>query len=105
MSDIKSTVPSYQEHPVPVQQPQQIYQQDMSMPNTQGAMPQQAQQTYGNDMKQAPGGNMMPPQHQQIQYQSATPLASIGQGPTPVDCPACGTRAMTRVQYESGNTT
>ncbi|MCJ1387094.1 hypothetical protein MMC17_010223 [Xylographa soralifera] len=104
MSDIKSTASAYQHHPDPVQQPQQMYQQDMSMPNNQGAMPQ-GQQMYGNEMKQAPGGMMMPQQHQQPQYQTATPLASLGPGPTPVDCPACGTRAMTRVQYESGNTT
>ncbi|MCJ1390935.1 hypothetical protein MMC18_003796 [Xylographa bjoerkii] len=103
MSDLKSTAPPYNEQPHMVQQPQQIYQQDMNMQNNQGAMPQ-GQQMYGNEMKQAPGGMMMPQQQQQ-QYQSATPLASIGQGPTPVDCPACGTRAMTRVQYESGNTT
>ena len=77
----------------------------MSMHNAQAAMPQ-AQQTYGTETKQAPQANVVPQQqHQQIQYQSATPLQSLGQGPTPVDCPACGTRAMTRVQYESGNTT
>ncbi|MCJ1319025.1 hypothetical protein MMC15_004357 [Xylographa vitiligo] len=104
MADMKPTVPPYQEHPIPLQQPQQAYQQEMSMNNTQGAMPQ-GQQMYSNEMKQAPGVAMMPPQHQQIQYQSATPLQSIGQGPTPVDCPACGTRALTRVQYEAGNTT
>ncbi|MCJ1293069.1 hypothetical protein MMC34_004622 [Xylographa carneopallida] len=104
MSDIKSTGPAFQEHYAPVQQPQQAYQQEMSMNNTQAPMPQEQQQ-YGNEMKQVQGGVMMPQQHQPIQYQSATPLQSIGQGPTPVDCPACGTRAMTRVEYESGNTT
>jgi len=106
MSDIKSGVPPYQEHPDVVPQPQQTYQQDMynnqGVYNNQGIMPQ-GQQMYGNEMKQAPGGMTMPRQPQQ--YQNATPLASLGQGPTPVDCPACGTRAMTRVLYESGNTT
>ncbi|MCJ1404527.1 hypothetical protein MMC11_007753 [Xylographa trunciseda] len=102
MSDMKSAVPPYQEHPDVAQQPQQFYPQDTSMQNNQGAIPPQGQQMYGNEMKQVPGG-MMP--RQQVQYQNATPLQSVGPGPTPVDCPACGTRTLTRVQYESGNTT
>jgi lipopolysaccharide-induced tumor necrosis factor-alpha factor len=39
------------------------------------------------------------------QYQNATPLQVLGRGAAPVDCPSCGVRAMTRTNYEVGNTT
>jgi hypothetical protein len=52
---------------------------------------------------QQPG---MPPQQQSgTVYQSVTPIASLGRGPAPADCPACGQRAMTNVAFETGNTT
>ncbi|KAH7078067.1 LITAF-like zinc ribbon domain-containing protein [Paraphoma chrysanthemicola] len=52
---------------------------------------------------QQPG---MPPQQQSgTVYQNATPIASLGRGPAPADCPACGQRAMTNVAFETGNTT
>ena len=38
-------------------------------------------------------------------YNTATPLASLQDSPAPVDCPICHTRAMTRVEAMSGNTT
>ncbi|KAE8168222.1 LITAF-like zinc ribbon domain-containing protein [Aspergillus tamarii] len=38
-------------------------------------------------------------------YNSATPLHALQRGPTPVDCPICGVREMTRTEAESGNTT
>ena len=38
-------------------------------------------------------------------YQNATPLASLQQGPAPVDCPVCNVREMTRTEYVSGGTT
>ncbi|KAF7595696.1 hypothetical protein BBP40_005140 [Aspergillus hancockii] len=37
-------------------------------------------------------------------YNAATPLHALGRGPTPVDCPICGVREMTRSEAESGNT-
>jgi lipopolysaccharide-induced tumor necrosis factor-alpha factor len=37
-------------------------------------------------------------------YQNATPLASLQQGPTPVG-PVCNVREMTRTEYVSGGTT
>ena len=39
------------------------------------------------------------------QYQTATPLQSLGIAPAPVDCPACRTRHMTRIDYTVGGTT
>ncbi|KAH8597874.1 LITAF-like zinc ribbon domain-containing protein [Bisporella sp. PMI_857] len=38
-------------------------------------------------------------------YAYATPLASLTQGPAPVDCPSCGVRELTRQEFESGGTT
>ncbi len=38
-------------------------------------------------------------------YQTATPLGSLQQGPAPVDCPVCGVREMTRTEFHSGGTT
>jgi len=37
-------------------------------------------------------------------YQNATPLGSLQQSPAPVDCPRCGVRELTRVEYVSGGT-
>ena len=41
----------------------------------------------------------------QSQFQTAVPLQSLQDQPAPVDCPICHTRAMTRVEAVSGNTT
>jgi hypothetical protein len=38
-------------------------------------------------------------------YQMATPLASLQQGPALVDCPVCKVRETTRVEFVSGATT
>ncbi|GFG12523.1 conserved hypothetical protein [Aspergillus udagawae] len=38
-------------------------------------------------------------------YNTATPLHALQRGPTPVDCPVCGHREMSRVEAHSGNTT
>ncbi|TVY51926.1 Lipopolysaccharide-induced tumor necrosis factor-alpha factor-like protein, partial [Lachnellula suecica] len=38
-------------------------------------------------------------------YQNATPLASLGRSPAPVDCPTCGNRAMTRITHIVGGYT
>ncbi|KAF4618361.1 hypothetical protein G7Y89_g14942 [Cudoniella acicularis] len=39
------------------------------------------------------------------QYLTATPLASLQQSPTPVDCPICRVRQMTRTEFVTGGTT
>ena len=38
-------------------------------------------------------------------YPVTTPLSSLQQGPTPVDCPSCGTREMSRTAFVTGGTT
>ncbi|KAL8892826.1 MAG: hypothetical protein Q9192_005548 [Flavoplaca navasiana] len=51
----------------------------------------------------------MPVQQHQAQvaqaYQTATPIANLGEGAAPVDCPCCHMRALTKTEYHSGNTT
>ncbi|KAF2654493.1 hypothetical protein K491DRAFT_693799 [Lophiostoma macrostomum CBS 122681] len=68
-------------------------------PQAQGQQypPQQQQQ-----QQQQPG---MPPQQPSgMVYQNVTPIASLNRSPAPVDCPACGQRAMTNCSFETGNT-
>lgn len=38
-------------------------------------------------------------------YQTAIPIQCLNDGPAPVDCPACGSREMTRTESDVGNTT
>lgn len=77
------------------QQPQETYQQNAPQQN----IPQQQQTAYKQDI---PAQNNIA---QRNNYQMATPLASLQQGPAPVDCPVCGVRKMTRTEFVSGGTT
>lgn len=68
-----------------------------------------APQQAGIPMQNHPG---MPPQQQSIGnpapahvYHTVTPIQSLSMAPAPVDCPVCHTRALTRVEQHSGNTT
>jgi lipopolysaccharide-induced tumor necrosis factor-alpha factor len=70
---------------VPQQQIQQIYDPKLGIP-VQVAMQQVVQ----------PG---------QIVYQTSTPLTLLNRYPSPVDCPACGQRSITRIAYITGNAT
>ncbi|CAO2658268.1 Nn.00g059910.m01.CDS01 [Neocucurbitaria sp. VM-36] len=83
------------------QQPQQpMYAQQ---PQQYAGSPPPQQPQSGYMQPQQPG---MPPQQQSgTVYQNVTPIASLGRGPAPADCPACGQRAMTNVAFETGNTT
>ncbi|KAK0119984.1 hypothetical protein ONS95_011405 [Cadophora gregata] len=78
---------------------------------TEHFQPQQQQQPQSNPQQTFQQGTP----HQSFQvgaaptstgkYQMATPLASLQQGPAPVDCPVCGVREMTRTEFVSGGTT
>lgn len=59
------------------------------------------QQGYPQDPSKGPA-QAAPPRNN---YQMATPLPSLQQGPAPVDCPVCGVREMTRTEFISGGTT
>jgi len=74
----------------------------------------QHQQSYGNNpQQQYQQGTPQPSQQGVTQtpaktpnnYQIATPLASLQQGPAAVDCPVCGVRELTRTEFVSGGTT
>ncbi|KAF2745093.1 hypothetical protein M011DRAFT_460296 [Sporormia fimetaria CBS 119925] len=98
------TSPPPQQHPYMTPQPTG----QTAMPQQQQPHPQQAQgyQQQPQGYQQQPSQPGMPPQQQSgTQYQHATPIANLGRGPAPADCPACGQRAMTTVAYEVGNST
>jgi len=109
--DMTGQPPIYQDpnqpqmHQYQQPQPQMQYVQTPPPQQPQGAFmppqPQQQQQLY--QQQSHPG--MPPAQQSGTVYQNATPVASLGRGPAPADCPACGQRAMTNVAYEIGNTT
>ena len=82
------------------QQQHQQYQQPYPQQQAQSPAPHEHQQkAFGA----APG---MPPQQPSGPvYQNATPIANLGRGPAPADCPACGQRSMTNCAFETGNTT
>ncbi|KAI9867892.1 MAG: hypothetical protein M1813_007714 [Trichoglossum hirsutum] len=119
VDDKASAAPPYHVHVPAAQNPQpgQQYVQSPVMQHAQPQMPpamppQQAgihpsQQDYA--IYQMQSQQMMTPQvtyqGQPQGYLSATPLAAVGRGATPVDCPACGKRAMTRITPMVGNTT
>ncbi|KIY03442.1 uncharacterized protein Z520_00133 [Fonsecaea multimorphosa CBS 102226] len=84
-----------------------------------GPMPPQPnmeypEKAYGQQQQQHPPPQMqMPAQQQYGQYQrsvsgnfrQAVAIPNLGMSAAPVDCPACGQRAMTNVSYHTGNTT
>jgi hypothetical protein len=91
----------YQQQQQYAQHPQQQYGGSPPPQHPQGAYMQP--QATGGHIQPQPG---MPPQQPSgTVYQNATPIASLGRGPAPADCPACGQRAMTNVAFEIGNTT
>ncbi|TVY34863.1 hypothetical protein LOCC1_G007261 [Lachnellula occidentalis] len=92
---------AYPGHDQPIAQPQQAYSQD---PNARGfAQPPPPEGHYAEEQQQQKGVN--PPAAPRNNYQMATPLGSLQQGPAPVDCPVCGVREMTRTEFVSGGTT
>lgn len=123
MAHAQQQPPTY--HQDPNAQPQfqqgQMYQQPQQQPQYTGSPP--PQQGYASPVPQAqpqhqgsfaPGAEQkgmqpnpgMPPQQQSgTVYQNATPLMNLNRSPAPADCPACGQRAMTTTQFETGNTT
>ncbi|KAF2712307.1 hypothetical protein K504DRAFT_499410 [Pleomassaria siparia CBS 279.74] len=93
--------PQFQQNAMYAQPQQQSY--------TGSPPPQQNQSGYiqpqPGQPQQAPHNPGMPPQQQSgTVYQTVTPIANLNRSPAPVDCPACGQRAMTNVAYKTGNT-
>ncbi len=88
------------------QQPQQISPQPMGSPPP---LEHPKGDFYGSQqqvpMQHVQTNQMAPMQSQPSQYHTATALQNLGEGATPVDCPVCHMRAVTRTEYHSGNTT
>ncbi|KAH8732147.1 LITAF-like zinc ribbon domain-containing protein [Phaeosphaeriaceae sp. PMI808] len=100
----------YHQQPQPQAQQQPMYaqpqqQQYAGSPPLQGAYMQPQQTGLAQVAHPQPHPSMPPQQASGTVYQAATPIASLGRGPSPADCPACGQRAMTNVAFETGNTT
>ncbi|KAL7274316.1 hypothetical protein RUND412_002787 [Rhizina undulata] len=83
----------------PVQNPQPAYlNQDGAVNNRQYSNP------VGYD-SQYPIPVNPTPQLPQQGYISALPLGSLNRSPAPVDCPLCGQRSMTTINFETGTGT
>lgn len=87
-------------------QPQEGYQQQ-GVASPHGDVKQEGYFTPIQQQQTQPIGQQQPPppQPQQSQYRVGVPLSNLQDTAAPVDCPQCGTRAMTNVSFESGNTT
>lgn len=110
--------PMYHQDPNAIQMQQQYPPQQQQYPHSVGAQspppqqmygqsptPQHPQEAYFQGQPQQQRGAVTSPGDGQRQYASATPLPNLQQGSAPVDCPACGQRAMTVTNMETGNTT
>jgi len=83
--------------------PQEVYldhqQQRVAPQEMYPDQPQQYQaKAFQAQQPQTMGGQAKPANT----YQSTTPLQSLGEHASPVDCPVCGCREMTITEYESG---
>lgn len=93
-----------------VYQPQEGYQQQ-GIASPHGDVKQEAYFTPVQQQQTQPLGQQhpvlqqQPLQPQQSQYRVGVPLSNLQDTASPVDCPQCGTRAMTNISFESGNTT
>ncbi|KAL6719061.1 hypothetical protein ACLMJK_003296 [Lecanora helva] len=64
-----------------------------------------SQQQQQIPMQHMQTGQMMQPMQGQTQYHSAVPIHLLQRTAMAVDCPVCRTRAITRTELHSGNTT
>ncbi|KAJ9652126.1 hypothetical protein H2198_008631 [Neophaeococcomyces mojaviensis] len=123
MQEVNSTLPQYQAMPQNGAHMNQLQPMPAGMssppppgfPVTHQPVPaqtvqptQQSEMVYAHQPQQVtmPMGyaNVRAPQPQG-QYQSATPIPSLGMSSAPVDCPVCGQRRLTSISYQVGNTT
>jgi len=88
----------------------QTYPQQPQQPQHTGTIASpgtEKQEYYSAGQQQAPMQQVQRAQAMPMpsQYQTATPLANLGEAAAPADCPCCRQRALTRVESHSGNTT
>lgn len=98
--------------PQPIITPQGYQQQQQGVVSPHPDVKQEGyftpiQQQQSQPLGQQPGVQQyqQSPQPQQSQYRVGVPLSNLQDTAAPVDCPQCGTRAMTNISFESGNTT
>jgi lipopolysaccharide-induced tumor necrosis factor-alpha factor len=94
---------NYQQQPGMMMQNDPNQQQMHQQQQMYGQPPPQAAMSPGQQPQSMGGGGM--PQNDGSQFRTATAIPNLGMGPSPVDCPSCGKRGMTRVSYHAGNTT
>ncbi|KAL8645825.1 MAG: hypothetical protein Q9210_006493, partial [Variospora velana] len=99
-----------QPYPQQHQYPQHEQQQYPSQPMASPPMDPPKQGYYASEQPQATTTLQHQPsmpmqQQQQSGYQTATPLANLQDAAAPADCPACRMRALTKIEFHSGNTT
>ncbi|KAI4229010.1 MAG: hypothetical protein LQ349_006457 [Xanthoria aureola] len=124
-SSPQGPVPPYEPNPAYAQPPMQHHdssynnqihqypQQQQYTPMSSPPIHDQPKQEYYSGQENNPTPNYpqqtMPVQQHQAQvaqaYHTATPIANLGEGAAPVDCPCCHMRALTKTEYHSGNTT
>ena len=64
----------------------------------QNAIPDPQEQSLPQVVEQDPAATRKP-----RVYRDAVPVGSLMRVPAPVDCPACGARALTKTSYEVGS--
>ncbi|KAL8774456.1 MAG: hypothetical protein Q9209_000829 [Squamulea sp. 1 TL-2023] len=117
----QSAVPPYEPNPAYAQPPMQHHDssynnqinqyppQQQYTPMSSPPIHEQTKQEYYPGQENSPTPMPVPQQQHQAPvaqaYQTATPIANLGEGPAPVDCPCCHMRALTKTEYHSGNTT
>lgn len=98
---------------------QQIPPQQEGFTNEKPATPSPLPSQYHTPPPQGQGQGQYPPQEHYApqgppqaninqgknHYATALPIRSLQSGPSPVDCPVCGVREVTRVEHHSGMTT
>ncbi|OQV03768.1 LITAF-like zinc ribbon domain-containing protein [Cladophialophora immunda] len=101
-------------HGVDTQATEVLMPGDLRFQQSQNAMgnahisPAPMQQPTHEYPEKAYGQPQMPPPQQRSvsgQFRQAVAIPNLGMSAAPVDCPACGQRAMTNVSYHTGNTT
>lgn len=99
--------PPYQTPP-----PEDQYQNPPAQGQYQGAPQGQYNAPPPGQEQYPPQGHYAPQQPPQANinqgkgnYATAMPISSLQSGPSPVDCPVCGVREVTAVEYHSGMVT
>ncbi|KAI4211705.1 MAG: hypothetical protein LQ351_005479 [Letrouitia transgressa] len=95
----------YSSYPQPIQHYPQQQQQPYQSPMASPPVDPQKQEYYPQQQQQPVQHQQTMPVQQVSGYQTAVPLINLQEAAAPVDCPSCRSRALTRTEFHSGNTT